>query len=127
MEIDHQRIRKAVLKQITEHPESHNQYGWSQNFNKRWETELGLGLEPDEHIRKYGCGTTACVGGWSIFYATPEELKLAGNGSIKFQAQTLLGINDVDAADYLFYCSTEEEAIDYLRLLIGINDPVGYP
>lgn len=58
MATPHQRqIRRRVLRQITEHPESHEQAIWID------------GLERDAEGKPMaGKGTRACIGGWALLF-----------------------------------------------------------
>ena len=102
-------LAEAVLKQITEHPETHRQSAW------------GI---------KISCGTAHCISGWSAVLAGAElawddhgmleavRLNPMGAWSDPFYAgMELLGI-DEDLADYLFGAS-EDAAIGELRELIS--------
>lgn len=77
-----------VLDQITAYPESHDQATW-------------------------GCGTTACVGGW----AAVLHLDKAAYHSVAQHAMLALGLSPVDAAT-LFYSASNRTAIAALTDLV---------
>lgn len=95
-------LLRAVRKQITEHPETHNQGTWS---------------------RRTECGTTRCIAGWAVALSAVEWYSTAAGGmhlasgrTVEETAERLLGL-DWDEASDLFY---EWDADDALEMLNGI-------
>jgi hypothetical protein len=100
-------LAKAILRQITEHPETHEQSSW---------------------MGHKACGTTHCIAGWAA--ALTPDIKLRPIGPAGFMAafpdgekhvpsyagQILLGLTD-EQADDLFY-EGNSGAVEYLRELI---------
>lgn len=108
-------LAEAVLKQITEHPETHKQDSW--------------GFRTDD------CGTTHCIAGWALaltpgvsFVWIPwrggwdADAALLPGGSAPYEPEDAgrdaLGL-DAATAEHLFWDLTEAEAVDYLRGLIA--------
>jgi len=116
-------LAEAVLKQITEHPEQHDQASFG--------------------VRRADCGTTYCIAGWAIALS-PDVVEYDWHdswrgpyeamSSVRFRdgrprvdgwrsepfaaGRELLGLSGEDA-DWLFLDCGETEAVDYLRHLIA--------
>lgn len=54
-----------VLQSIADHPEEHDQNRWIQSAGSLSEVGNELGLEDFES----GCGTSACIAGWTVLHA----------------------------------------------------------
>lgn len=107
-------LAEKVLKQVTEHPETHNQHEWGY---------------------RNSCGTSACLAGWAVYIAHPDAVVqwrtnpydtstdqvacsvVPLGGGQRFDIATLaaeaLGL-DEDDADELFLTLDNEEAIEML-------------
>lgn len=116
-------LAEAVLKQITEHPEQHDQSSYGE--------------------RRSDCGTTHCIAGWAI-QLSPDVVEYdwidswqgpyEAMSSVRFRdgrrlgdswrsepfaaARDLLGLSEEDA-DWLFLECGDTEAVGYLRQLIA--------
>lgn len=110
-------LAEKVLKQVTEHPETHNQEEWT--------------------FRGPGCGTTACLAGWTVYFAHPDAklvwrvdpysavgaesaTSVVINGeahTISEAARLALNLGEYDA-DHLFLELDRDEAIELLELYI---------
>lgn len=85
-------LAERVLKQVTEHPETHEQSEWG---------------------RKTPCGTTACLAGWTILLAaTPVWVDDEGDRS-EFGQLTLASVH-VDAGEHF--------VDDVARELLGMDE-----
>lgn len=100
-------LAQQVLDHVTNHPEEHCQGGWG--------------------YRDPVCGTSACIGGWTCIYGTPELAEQDEFGLLKsmdgkpgYRAAQLLGLED----DYhwllinIFGEWNDERAILKFRFLI---------
>lgn len=109
-------LAQKILKQITEHPETHDQGSWVNAFNE--------------------CGTTYCIAGWAVAFnsrqggAEPGDLsdtrralarELNTISAWSILGQELLDLDD-DDAELLFY-STDEEAPRMLADLFELEHP----
>lgn len=98
---------KKVHDQITERPELHSQADW-------------------EYTLANGCGTTRCVGGWTLHFLNPGlpvsdvASLLDEHGRTDRAAAQVLGLNEAEA-DHLFYNTTEEEAVDMCAFYAGLR------
>lgn len=94
-----------VLGTITTYPDLHNQQAW---------------------IDEGSCGTTRCVGGWTLYAADiPEDILLRRQAGDAFPPQSsldlagpLLGLDYADA-DRLFYYTNDEEAVLALQAIVA--------
>ena len=98
-----------VLAQILYAPETHNQDTWAKE---------------DE------CGTTRCVAGWAVYFSddyfiqkyewqTSGQPVRVSDGSTVLWSEAgadVLGI-DLAQADYLFFETNNEQAVDFLKEL----------
>lgn len=98
--LDPAALRQAVLDQIVAHPETHNQDSW-QSY----------------------CGTEACVAGWAIRFAYPNQADIkqslrlySPDGGYSDFGQELLDLTP-DQREHLFY-SGEDQAVGILRSII---------
>lgn len=86
-------LAKHVRNHIAAHPEKHNQDFYF--------------LEPYEEENELGCGTQACIAGWTAIlsgarFAVGAEVETPdGNLNVEAYAAAALGIN-VTEADFLF-------------------------
>jgi hypothetical protein len=103
---------QRVLAQITEHPETHNQNTWESR-----------------------CGTTRCVAGWAIYFASVDAGVPAqgvtlsvrvrgvfgpGDGSFQHAARTILRL-DWETSEELFHYATDDETVVLIQNLIAEN------
>lgn len=91
-----------VLETITAYPDLHDQMSW---------------------VDEGDCGTTRCVGGWTLYAANiPEDITgRIGGGDFRSSADMagdLLNLSPADA-DRLFYYTNDEEAVLALQDLVA--------
>jgi hypothetical protein len=94
-------LAQKILTQITEHPETHDQYTWVDSFS--------------------GCGTTRCIAGWAVaLNAEPGEAVSVNDFATRARlarelgvrphwatlGQELLGLSEEEAVG-LFHSSNE--------------------
>lgn len=99
-----------VLKQITEHPESHNQGVW-------WAPGGDLESQTNQpNSVRFDCESTGCVAGWAV--ALDSAKTFSWEVHIFEAAQQLLGLN-YEEAFWLFSCRREHEdvVLELKRLL----------
>lgn len=98
---------QAVLDYIHEHPEKHNQLDF-------------FGVN--------GCGTTMCIAGTVLFLeygvSTSNQAGAISTGSYSDMAGPLLGLENDDETDWLFYEMDNELAIQKLKHLVVGEQPV---
>ena len=110
-------LAEKVLKQVTEHPETHNQEEWG--------------------YRAPSCGTQACLAGWAVHFTYPDLVMNWRSGpygeegaetassvtldgrrvSIADLAAQVLNLDEADADD-LFLTLDRESAIELLEQYI---------
>lgn len=62
-------------------------------------------------LSNHGCGTTACIAGWTVAVICGQTLLPRWQGDIEHDAIEALSI-DEDVADALFFPSNEEQNLD---------------
>jgi hypothetical protein len=107
-------LAEKVLKQVTDHPETHDQAHWM--------------------TRGPACGTTACLAGWALRFSRPDaevfwqdglrgvqvatEVTVDGTAwGISEAAAEVLGL-DLEEADELFLTMDSSSSIDMLAARI---------
>ena len=120
---DPKALAAKILAQVESQPESLYMGFWEVFDNHE---RVDWKNDPDE--RAPGCGTTRCVAGWAVHFASNPgegawdarirlavELGLDGHSWMRVAAR-LLGLNEYDA-DVLFLQYGEAEAVEALRKL----------
>lgn len=106
-------LAKQVLDFVSQHPEKHNQLWW-----------MGREDSYDHNDDVNVCGTTGCIAGWTVIFATGkatlrEACRDLGHGTFDTDAAAAeaLGI-DRGVADDIFYTNDRERAIEKFAALI---------
>src|SRR5690349_17452818 len=88
-------LAAKVLRQITEHPETHRQGMWFAKDDR----ELGM---VDDIVDAGTCGTVGCVAGWAVALHCAHQGVQEGRYRYPWdEARYLLGLDFLDA-DWLF-------------------------
>lgn len=103
-------LAQGVLDYINEHPEQHDQ---------------GVFFASG-----YTCGTTMCVGGTAIFLAYGISDKASFYDKYPYSSYSdvagpLLGFENIEESDILFYEMNENAAVEKLKFLI-VGDVDGF-
>lgn len=115
--IDHERIRRQVIEQVINHPETLDMDWWAESVERG--NPANNGKEGYTIIRADGCGTSACIAGWAVHFATDEEFAevlLRKPFDVGDAGQYLLGLTDEEAA-VIFFGEDNVVALDKLRVI----------
>lgn len=102
---------RYVADLIEAHPEHFDMRSWVGGFGQ-WPSLIGRSnIDPDET----DCGTTACIGGWTMASAAPEEITTS---DIMNMTRDLLGLDILEPCGEAILIKTDltlEEAVFLLR------------
>ena len=108
-------LAAKVLRQITEHPETHDQEVWFE------QNEGGRGFcNTVGEVRDVGtCGTVGCVAGWAVALHYADKKRVLDSNELLGDAGSRLLRLSWDDAEWLFYDRrTHDEVVEALQRIV---------
>lgn len=107
-------LAKAVLAQVTEHPETHRQLSWFWDRDPVYRAKLHFGLQP---MRE---GSTACLAGWAFTLAgIKPDVETSGKDQLHVPTEAAKALGLTTEQRLSIFCEFDKKvAVTKLRRLL---------